>query len=63
MTKFLKVQSQAMATVISSIIAMGILFGWWTMTPEQIAGVLGAYSAVMLALRQMFSITDESDVT
>lgn len=58
MKQFLKVQSQAMATAIAAVVNMGVLLGWWDLSPDQIAGINTAYASVMIVLRQLFSVTE-----
>jgi predicted negative regulator of RcsB-dependent stress response len=56
--KFIKVWSQAGASLVMAIITLGLLFGWVTWDTKQVAAVMGVYGAVMMVLRQMFSVTD-----
>ncbi len=58
MSHFLKVNSQAFATAFAAVANVGILFGWWDWSPDQIAGVNAAYASVMIVLRKMFSLTE-----
>lgn len=57
MKNFLKIQSQAMSTAVAAVVNLGVLMGWWDLSPDQVAGFNTAYAAVMIALRQMFSVT------
>ena len=57
--KFIKVWSQAGASLIAAVIAMALGFDWVTWTQTQVALVLGVYAAVMMVLRQMFSVTED----
>jgi len=59
---FIKVWSQAGATLVAAVIAMAIGFEWVDWTPQQIALIMGVYAAAMILLRQMFSITDDIPV-
>lgn len=56
--KFIKVWSQAGASLVVAVITLGLLFGWMTWDTKQVAAVMGVYGAVMMVLRQMFSVTD-----
>jgi hypothetical protein len=60
MSLWIKRNSQAIWTVIAAVINLGIVFEFWTMTPEQIAAINTVYAAVMIALRQMFTLTSEA---
>lgn len=55
--QIIKIWSQAGATLVAALIALGLLFHWWTWSTEQVAAVMGVYAAVMIVLRQMFSLT------
>jgi len=61
MSLWIKRNSQAIWTVIAAVINLGIVFEFWTMTPDQIAGINTVYAAVMIALRQMFTLTADTD--
>lgn len=54
----IKVWSQAGASVVAAVIALLLGFEVVTWTQPQVALVLGLYAAVMMMLRQMFSVTD-----
>lgn len=56
----IKVWSQAGASVVAAVIAVLLGFDVVTWTQTQVALVLGLYAAVMMLLRQMFSVTDTS---
>lgn len=57
MTKFLKINSIAMWSLIAGILNLGPLFGLWSLSAEQLAGINTAYISGIMALRQMFSVT------
>lgn len=55
--EIIKIWSQAGATLVAAVIAMALGFDWIQWTQAQTALVLGVYAAVMIVLRQMFSLT------
>lgn len=57
---FIKVWSQAGATLVAAIIALLLGFDIVTWTQTQVALVLGVYAAVMIFLRQLYSVTDST---
>lgn len=57
MNEWIKRNSQAIWSVIAAVIALGPLFGWYELTAEQISGLMLVYGSVMMALRQLFSLT------
>lgn len=58
MVRLLKVNSQALWSLIIAVIMLGPLFGWWHLTEQQVAGLALVYGALMMVLRQMFSLTE-----
>ena len=58
MKQFLKVQSIALWAVVAAIINLGIAFGWWQMSAQQIGVINTLFVAVLMVLRQMFSVTE-----
>jgi hypothetical protein len=59
--RILKINSIALWSLIAAIINLGILFSWWDMTTEQVAGINMAYAAGIIVFRQLFSITPPAD--
>lgn len=57
---FIKVWSQAGATLVAAIIALLLGFDIVTWTQAQTALVLGVYAAVMIFLRQLYSVTEDT---
>lgn len=57
---FIKVWSQAGATLVAVTINLLIVFGVATWEPEQIAAVNTFYATVMILLRQLYSVTDSA---
>lgn len=57
---FIKVWSQAGATLVAVTINLLIVFGVATWEPEQIAAVNTFYATVMILLRQLYSVTEDT---
>ena len=57
---FIKVWSQAGATLVAVTINLLAVFGVTTWTPEQVAAVNTFYATVMILLRQLYSVTDSA---
>ena len=57
---FIKVWSQAGATAVAVGLNLLIAFGLVVWTPEQVAAVNTFYAAVMILLRQLYSVTDST---
>lgn len=57
---FIKVWSQAGATLVAVTINLLIVFGVATWEPEQIAAVNTFYATVMIFLRQLYSVTEDT---
>lgn len=58
MKQFLKVQSVALWAAVAAVVNVGVLFTWWSMSAEQLGGLNVAFVAVVVVLRQMFSVTE-----
>lgn len=54
----IKVWSQAGATLVAAVIGCLIIFEVVTWTDRQVVALMGVYAAVMMVLRQMFSVTE-----
>jgi hypothetical protein len=57
---FIKVWSQAGATLVAVTINLLIAFGAVSWTSEQVAIVNTFYATVMILLRQLYSVTDST---
>lgn len=55
--QIIKIWSQAGASLVVAVIALALGFEWVTWTQQQVALVIGVYAAIMIVLRQMFSLT------
>ena len=55
---FIKVWSQAGATLVAVVINLALVFDWIDWTAAQVAQVNLVYATVMILLRQLYSVTD-----
>lgn len=58
--KFVKVWSQAGATLVAAGVTFAVMRGWLNWDAETVAQFTFFYGALMMVLRQMFSITDST---
>ncbi len=58
--KFIKVWSQAGATLVAAAVSFAVMRGWLNWDAETVAQFTFLYGALMIVLRQMFSVTDNT---
>lgn len=56
--KFIKVWSQAGATLVAAAVSFAVMRGWLDWDGNTVAQFTFLYGALMMVLRQMFSVTD-----